>query len=115
MTFGQPLWFLGGKDKSRAIVVFVLDLLGLSDAHAVATPVVSEEPGEADVVDGVLAKLDNGVPIGDGGKAGAASRTSGTRVSCTLPGSFLRDDDSTQTSSRSAAMAASGCDSRPGR
>ena len=61
-----------GEHEARAVVVLVLDLLGLRDAHAVAAPVVGEEAVEADVVDRVLADLDDGVPVGRRGESRAA-------------------------------------------
>ena len=78
---GEPLRLLAGQNQPRSVVVLVLDLLGLRDAHAVAAPVVSEEAGEADVVDGVLANLDDCVPIGGRGEAGSAPSGSQLLVS----------------------------------
>ena len=77
---GEPLRLLAGQHAARAVVVFVLNLLGLRDAHAVAAPVVGEEAGETDVVDGVLADHDDLVPVGGGGEARAAP-AGGTRIS----------------------------------
>ena len=79
---------LAAQRQPRAVVVLVLNLLGLGDAHAVAAPVVGEEAGEADVVDGVLADHDDLVPVG-GGNSPASPFGAGDGVAeCSMTNSF---------------------------
>src|SRR5258705_3164047 len=71
----------------------MLDLLGLSNAHTVTAEIVSEETGEAHVANGVLAELDDGVPVGSGSESGPAPSGGSSRISdCIVVGEMLADE-----------------------
>ena len=73
---GKPLWLLTGHDKARAIVIFILGLLGFADAHRIAAPGIGKKAGKVVGADGVLADLDDGVPValGNSGTSPAGAR-----------------------------------------